>query len=628
MEVPNPHSGGLPSASRWVPLSGTLPPPTPTPIYRGAPRALEMPAELELDLSNSEYSRAPSRASSRSSRSTRSTQSIRSAQGIRKRGQLGLNLDHGRNLCKQCQALAESLENQELERQIELETIQAYIDQRLEAQIAQQRAREQQYEARIEALEKQVQKLQQAQATQATVPTGIEPVAAQTAPQTTAFRGPHGPLTPQRRRAEFSTHRPHSRAAPKAPGPSKPHATYADITALLNTNPGGQGWQTVTKKRHQKTPKSQTDILPSPQLKAAKRTPLEARRLIFRRENSLKASQAECADIILGLNTALTAASLPDFLRVVDVGYTRTGAISIILQKGSLNHMLLSRYTDLMIAAVRKIDPAVISLEAPEQWYRLKVHGVPIKRYLTLGLGLARQEIETGSAIRLKRDPTWLKSPESLRNSIQKGSSIVITVGSLAEAQQIQANGIRFGGTRYKVEHFWELGPDTVCPRCCGIGHKSFRACGGRPPKCYICAGPHEGLNHACSVLGCSARAGKACQHTPARCGNCGGRHPALAASCPSKRAARKHRNQASPILPNSPAVQVGIRKRPRSISAPDSPDREVSSDSQISNPRPSSTLGTPQTAIQAPLPSTPRDQVMEDPQTPRPIGSTNPSQC
>jgi hypothetical protein len=271
MEVPNPHGGGLPSASRWVPLSGIQPPPTPTPIYRGAPRALEMPADLELDLSNSEYSRAPSRASSRSSRSTRS------AQGIRKRGHLGLSLDPGRNLRKQCQALAESLENQELERQIELETIQAHIDQRIEAQIAQQRAREQQYEARIEALEKQVQQLQQAQATQTISSAGIKPIAVQTAPQTMVSQGPQGPQHPQGRQAEFSTHGPHNRAASKAPRPSKPEATYADITALLNTNPGGQGWQTVTKKRHQKTPKTQTDIIPPPQLKAAKRTPLEAR---------------------------------------------------------------------------------------------------------------------------------------------------------------------------------------------------------------------------------------------------------------------------------------------------------------------------------------------------------------
>jgi hypothetical protein len=132
--------------------------------------------------------------------------------------------------------------------------------------------------------------------------------------------------------------------------------------------------------------------------------------------------------------------------------------------------MVTPRYADLLIAAARKADPTVISLEAPEQWYRPKVRGVPTKRYLTIDLGLARQEIETGGALRLKQDQTWLKSAEELKTSIQKGSSIVITVGSLAEAQEIQINGIRFVGARYKVDHFRGLEPDTICPRCYGIG--------------------------------------------------------------------------------------------------------------------------------------------------------------
>jgi hypothetical protein len=212
----------------------------------------------------------------------------------------------------------------------------------------------------------------------------------QTAPQTTVSQGSQGPQHPQGRQAKFLIYRPHNKVISKAPRPSRPEATYADIIALLDTNLGGQEWQTVTKKRHQKTPRTQTDIISLSQLKAAKQTPLEARRLIFRQEDSLKAPKAEYEDIILELNIALTKTGLPDFLWVVDAGYTCIGAISIILQKGSLNYMLLSRYTDLMIVTIRKIDPTVILLKVPEQWYRLKVYGVPTKQYLTLGLSLAR----------------------------------------------------------------------------------------------------------------------------------------------------------------------------------------------------------------------------------------------
>ncbi|KAE8334249.1 hypothetical protein BDV24DRAFT_170384 [Aspergillus arachidicola] len=157
MKVPNPHSGGLPSASRWAPLSGIPPPPSPpppTPIYRGGPRTLDMPIDLG-QISYSESSRAPSRTSSRtSSRSSRSTQS---AYGTRKREGTGPVLNP-----QSLRKLAESLENQEYERQAEIRTIQAYINEIIEAQAVQQRIREQQYEARIKTLEEKVQEVQQA----------------------------------------------------------------------------------------------------------------------------------------------------------------------------------------------------------------------------------------------------------------------------------------------------------------------------------------------------------------------------------------------------------------------------------------------------------------------------------
>ncbi|KAE8381467.1 hypothetical protein BDV26DRAFT_289321 [Aspergillus bertholletiae] len=310
MEALNPHSGGPPSASRWMPLSGVPPlPPLPTPIYRGGPRALDIPFDLD-QISNSESSRAPSRASSRSSRSTRSAYSTRKRQGT------GPALNP-----QSLRKLAESHENQEYKRQAEIRSIHAYIDQRIEAQTAQQRTQEQQYEAQIKALEEKVQELQQAQIP----PTDSGPRTAKKAPYTELLQAPQAP---QSRKAEFSTHGPQNRAASNKKS-DRPESTYADITALLKTNPGGQGWQTVTTKRYQKTARTQAENLP--QLKAAKRTPLEARRLIFRRENGLETPKAECEDIILGLNIALTKAGLPDFLRVVDAGYTCTGAISIIL---------------------------------------------------------------------------------------------------------------------------------------------------------------------------------------------------------------------------------------------------------------------------------------------------------
>ena len=51
-----------------------------------------------------------------------------------------------------------------------------------------------------------------------------------------------------------------------------------------------------------------------------------------------------------------------------------------------------------------------------------------------------------------------------------EGSTIVITVSSLEEAQKLLINGIHFGGSRYKTEQYWETGVGIVCPRCCLLG--------------------------------------------------------------------------------------------------------------------------------------------------------------
>ncbi|KAL1963930.1 hypothetical protein VTN77DRAFT_7736 [Rasamsonia byssochlamydoides] len=206
--------------------------------------------------------------------------------------------------------------------------------------------------------------------------------------------------------------------------------------------------------------------------------------------------------------------------------------------------MLVPSYRDLLVAAARQADPAVVSVELPEQWYKVKVHRVPTRRYLANGLGLAREEIELGTKYRLKRDPIWLRNPEDIRE--QKGSTIVITVGSLEEARKILINRICFGGSRYRTEHYWDLGADTVCPWYCGIGHYSFRACGDRPLLCFICAGPHEGVNHTYKVVNCTVKSGTACQHMPAKCGNCGGPYPVTTRTCPKIREAQKRLSKQS----------------------------------------------------------------------------------
>ncbi|EED18395.1 hypothetical protein TSTA_121380 [Talaromyces stipitatus ATCC 10500] len=155
----------------------------------------------------------------------------------------------------------------------------------------------------------------------------------------------------------------------------------------------------------------------------------EERRLIFRRRYPKDAPTALKADVLLALNRALAKAGFPDFVRAVDSGYAASGALTVLLERGTRSSTLVPVYNDTLLAAVRQTDPAVISVEISEQWHRVKVQAVPVDRYMynDQGLALAQEEIELGTPYRLKREPTWLKRAKTIQASNQRFATIVIT---------------------------------------------------------------------------------------------------------------------------------------------------------------------------------------------------------
>ena len=63
--------------------------------------------------------------------------------------------------------------------------------------------------------------------------------------------------------------------------------------------------------------------------------------------------------------------------------------------------------------------------------------------------------------------------------------------------------------------------------------------CTSTDPKCSICSGDHEAINHRCPVEGCKVGKGHPCPHGAVKCANCGGPHGARADVCAAKREAR-----------------------------------------------------------------------------------------
>lgn len=104
------------------------------------------------------------------------------------------------------------------------------------------------------------------------------------------------------------------------------------------------------------------------------------RRILFPREEAKPKMSEE--DIMLALDEAFQRVGEPTSVHFSRVSYSHSGAISALLgKKGDAIELLRTR-THLLIRAVKTVDRAVIGDEALEHWQRLKVHGMPLSRYL------------------------------------------------------------------------------------------------------------------------------------------------------------------------------------------------------------------------------------------------------
>ena len=300
---------------------------------------------------------------------------------------------------------------------------------------------------------------------------------------------------------------------------------YASVAASKPAKIPEKPWTKVSYETRKPKTKQSNPAIKQEQL---------GRRILFPRNAGQQKSEA---DLMLALNEALQQAGEMVDLRFTRVRYAPSGAISALLSEKADAGQLIPRRSNLLIRAVKAVDPAVVGIEILEHWQRLKVHGMPLERYLGEGkMEVLKREVESATGIELRALPRWLISESRLREEQttknKQGSAIVITVSSESEAKKLCASGLRFGGIVRVVERYWESGPSSVCMTCCGIGHERMGKCGDRKPRCVMCAGPHKLEDHQCGVTGCHKGKGKMCIHITAKCANCEGDHCANSNRC------------------------------------------------------------------------------------------------
>jgi hypothetical protein len=265
------------------------------------------------------------------------------------------------------------------------------------------------------------------------------------------------------------------------------------------------------------------------------------RKIIFPRDGCTPHPFDSAMDIHSEVNRALRRAGVPDHIRLAKLRRNDNGVLTgLVGDRTNATQFLLYRET--ILRAARKADSGVIAVESNETWARLKIHGVPLHRYMrddpAEGLQLLREEIEAenpGVTIPLA---SWLAAPRLIKARQARGeiskSSVVFAVKERSAADRLRTKGLRAAGIYYAVERFVPEGPDATCARCCAWGHIEEK-CEHPTPRCMWCAGNHRSSDHRCIMTVCSAKPGDRCQHTTEKCCNCGGEHNARSKHCPQK---------------------------------------------------------------------------------------------
>ena len=102
-------------------------------------------------------------------------------------------------------------------------------------------------------------------------------------------------------------------------------------------------------------------------LSSMKKADKEACRLIFRCEKKDSKVKTNKTDIILKLNQTLVKEDFSSFMQVIDAEYILLETISVLLNKKTINLMLLSLHNDLFLMIIRHANSEVFSVKASEQ---------------------------------------------------------------------------------------------------------------------------------------------------------------------------------------------------------------------------------------------------------------------
>jgi hypothetical protein len=170
------------------------------------------------------------------------------------------------------------------------------------------------------------------------------------------------------------------------------------------------------------------------------------------------------------------------------------------------------------IEIIKGVLPLVKSIQKGEPWYKVIIHGIPIREFDTPeGMDLVLEEIKTfNKGLEPIGQPYWATSKEKRDSGLQRAGSVVVAFPTEIQANRAIKNRLLIAGISAKVVKYYTISSTAQCTKCAGYGHLDSIC--KREPKCLLCGESHVTENHFCSIC---KKKGKKCPHVITKCSNC-----------------------------------------------------------------------------------------------------------
>jgi hypothetical protein len=161
--------------------------------------------------------------------------------------------------------------------------------------------------------------------------------------------------------------------------------------------------------------------------------------------------------------------------------------------------------------------PLVTHLKKGEPWYKVIVHGIPIREFNTEdGMDLVVSEIKTfNKGLEPIGRPYWATPKEKRDSGVQKGS-VIVAFPTEEQANRAIKNRLYIAGISARVAKFRLVPSTTQCTKCAGFGHLEDPC--KRDLKCLLCSEGHLTKDHYCTIC---KKTSQKCSHLVTKCANC-----------------------------------------------------------------------------------------------------------